>query len=73
MLAFFAIARRVSPGRLTKYAWDRLIPWAINLVKTRNVHLSMWKAAAGTSAACFSDSPALNGPAPGSSYAWACI
>ena len=37
------------------------------------MHLTMRKAAAGAGAACFSDSPALSGPVPGSSYAGACL
>ena len=48
MLAFVAIARRVSPGRLTEYAWDRLVQWGTYLVKTRDVHLTMRKVPAGT-------------------------
>ena len=71
MLVFVAIARRVSPGRLTEYALDRLVQWGTYLAKTRDVHLAMRKTAAGTGAACFSDSSALNGPVPGSSYAGA--
>jgi len=73
MLAFVAIARRVSPGRLTEYAWDRLVQWGSYLVKTRDVHLTMRKVPAGTEAACYSDSSALNGPVPGSSYGGACL
>ena len=42
-------------------------------MKTRDVHLAMRKAAAETGAACYSDSPALNGPVPGSSYGGACL
>ena len=68
-----AIARRVSPGWFTEYAWDRLVQWNGYLAKTRDVHLAMRKADAGTGAACFSDSPALNGPVPGRSYAGACL
>ena len=55
ILAFVAIARRVSPERFAEYSWDRLLHWAIYLAKTRDVHLAMRKAAAGTGAACFSD------------------
>ena len=73
MLTFVAIARRVSPGRLTEYAWDRLVQWGTYLVRTRDVHLAMRKAAAGTGAACYSDSSALNGPVPGRSYGGACL
>ena len=57
----------------TEYAWDRLGQWGTYLAKTRDVHLAMRKAAAETGAACFSDSPALNGPVPGSSYARECL
>ena len=67
MLAFVAIARRVSPGRFTECAWDRLVQWGAYLVNTGDVHLTMRRAAAGTGAACYSDSSALNGPVPGSS------
>jgi len=42
-------------------------------VRTRDVHLSMRKAAVGTGAACYSDSPEINGPVPGSSYGGACL
>ena len=42
-------------------------------MKTRNAHLTMRRAAAGTGAACFSVSSALNGPVPGSSYGGACL
>ena len=73
VLAFVAISRRVSPGRLAEYAWGRLIQWATYLAKTRDVYLAMHEAAAGTDAACFSDSPALNGPVPGCSCAGASI
>ena len=41
--------------------------------KTRDVHLAMRVAAAGTDAACFSDSFTLNGPISGSSYTGTCI
>ena len=41
LLAFVAIARRVSPWRFTEYAWDRLVLWGIYLAKTRGVHLTM--------------------------------
>ena len=50
-----------------------MIQWAIYLAKARDVHLTMRKAAARTGAACFFESPDLNGPAPGSSCAGACI
>ena len=73
MLAFVAIARRVSPVRFTEYAWDRLVQWGTYLVKTRGVHLAMRRTAAGEGAACFTDSLALNGLVPGSSYAGACM
>ena len=63
----------MSPGRFTKYAWDRLIKWENHLVMTRNVHLTMQEAAAGTKAACFLESPALNGQVSRSSCAGACI
>ena len=55
----------MSPGSFTEYAWGRLIQWMTTL--------AMREAAAGTDAACFSDSSALNGPIPESSYAGACI
>ena len=45
----------------------------IYLVKTRDVHLAMRKAAAGTGAVCFSDSSSLNGPVSRSSCAGACM
>ena len=51
MLAFVAIARRVSPGRFTECAWDRLVQWGAYLAKTKDAHLTMRKAAAGTGAA----------------------
>ena len=54
ILAFVAFAR-VSPERFTEYAWDRLVQWGAYLVKTRDVHLAMRRAATGTGAACFSD------------------
>ena len=73
MLAFVAIARRVSPGRFTEYAWGQLVQWGTYLVKTRDVHLAMRKAAAGAGADFFSNSSALNGPVPGSSCAGACM
>ena len=73
VLAFVVISRREIPGRFTEHAWNRLIQWATYLVKTSDVHLAMREATAGTGAACFSESPALNGPIPGSSYAGACI
>ena len=70
--AFVVISRRASPGRFIEYARDRLIQWATYLVNMSDVHLTI-REAVGTDAACFSDSPALNGPVPGSSYAGACI
>ena len=73
MPAFVAISRRVRRGPLTEYAWDRLFQWATYLAKPRDAHLAVRKAVAGTDAACFSDSSALNGPILGSSYAGACI
>ena len=72
-LAFVTIARRVSPGGFAEYAWDRLVQWGTYLAKTRDVHLAMRKAAAGTGAACFSVSSALNVPVPGNSCARVCM
>ena len=45
MLAIVAISRRVSPGRLPEYAWDRLIQWATYPAKTRDIQLTMREAA----------------------------
>ena len=73
MLGFVAVSRRVSPGRLTECAWDRLIQWARYLVNTKDLQLKMRKCPAGTNAAFFSDSSSLNGTAPGSSFGGACM
>ena len=40
-LGFVASSRRVSPGSLTEYAWDRLIQWARYLVNTKGVKHTM--------------------------------
>ena len=73
MLGFVAISRKVGPGRLTKYAWNRLVQWARYLVGTKGLLLTMRRCPAGTDAAFFSDSSSLNGPVPGSSYGGACM
>jgi len=73
MLGFVAISRRVGPGRLTKYAWSRLVQWARYLVGTKGLLLTMRRCPAGTDAAFFSDSSSLNGPVPGTSYGGACM
>ena len=73
MMDFVAISRRVSPGRLTEYAWDRLIQWARYLVNTKGPQLTMRKCLSRTNAGFFSDSSSLNGPVPGSSYDGACM
>ena len=44
MLGLVVVSRRVSPGRLTKYAWDRLIQWARYLVNTKDIHLERFGA-----------------------------
>ena len=69
MLGFVAISRRVSPGRLTEYAWGRLIQWARYLVK--NTQLAMRRCPPESGASFVSGSPSLNGPVPGSSNAGA--
>ena len=68
-----AISRRVSPGRLTEYAWDRPIQWARYLVNTKDIRLTMRQCPPESDAAFFSNSSSLNGPVPGSSYAGACM
>ena len=73
MLDFVAISRRVSPGRLTEYAWGRPIQWARHLVKTKDLQLAMRKCPLRTGAAFFSGPSSLNGPVPGSSYGGACM
>ena len=73
MLGFVAVSRRVSSGRLTQYAWDRLVPWARYLVNTKELLLTLRKCPAMADAAFISDSSLLNGPAPGSSYGGACM
>ena len=73
MLGFVAASRRVSSGRLTQYAWGRLVQWARYLVNTKELVITMRKCPAKADAAFFSDSSLLNGPAPGSSYGGACM
>ena len=68
MPGFVAVSRRVSSGRLTQYAWGRLVQWTRYLVNTKELLLTMRKCPAETGAAFFSDSSLLNGLAPGSSY-----
>ena len=73
MSGFVAVSRRVSPGKLTEYAWDRPIQWARYLINTKDLQLARRKCPTGTNTAFFSDSPSLNGPVPGSSYGGACM
>mmetsp|Transcript_4068 Transcript_4068/g.9683 ORF Transcript_4068/g.9683 Transcript_4068/m.9683 type:complete len:381 (-) Transcript_4068:53-1195(-) len=73
MLGFVAIPRRVSPGRLTEYAWGRLIQWARYLVNTKELQLTMRRCPPESDAAFLSDSSSLNGPVPGSSCGGACM
>mmetsp|Transcript_4066 Transcript_4066/g.9678 ORF Transcript_4066/g.9678 Transcript_4066/m.9678 type:complete len:95 (-) Transcript_4066:152-436(-) len=67
MLGFVTISRRVSPGRLTEYAWDRLIQWARYLANTKDTQLAVCRCPPESYAAFFSDPSSLNGPVPGSS------
>ena len=46
MLAFAALSQHVHPGRLTEYAWARLIGWAWYLVHTFGLQLTMRAAVA---------------------------
>ena len=73
VLGFVATLRRVSPGRLTEYAWDRPIQWARYLVSTKEIHLTMRQCPPEADATFFSDSSSLTGPVPGSSYGGACM
>ena len=73
MLWFVAISRRVSPGRLTEYAWDRFIRWGRCLVNTKGIQHTTRRCPPESVAAVFSYSSSLNGPVPGSSYAGACM
>ena len=73
VLGFVAISLRVSPGRLTEYAWDRPVQWARYLVNTQEIQFAMRRCPPEMGASFFSDSSSLNGPVPGSSYAGACM
>ena len=68
MMGYVAISRRLSPGQLTEYAWDKLIQWARFLVNTKDLQLTMRKCPSRTNATFFTGSTSLNGPVPGSSY-----
>ena len=73
MVGFVSISRRVSPGRLSEYAWEKPIQWTRYLVKTKDIQLSMRRCPPESGASFFSESTSLNGPIPRSSYAGACI
>ena len=34
LLGYVALTRRITPGQLTQYEWDRVVQWATYLVKT---------------------------------------
>ena len=73
VLGFVAISRRVSPGRLTEYAWDTLIQWAMYRANNKNIQLATRQCPPRTGAAFFSDFYSLNGPVLGISYDGACL
>ena len=72
LLGYAALARRTSLGRLTQYAWGRIVQWATYLVKVKDLKPTTRRAPPGAQAAFFSDLSAPNGPRPGSTYGGEC-
>ena len=73
MMGFLAISRRVSPGRLTGCAWERLIQLRSYLANAKELQLTIRKCPLRTGAALFSDASSLDVPFPGSNYGGACM
>ena len=65
MLGFVAISRCLSPGRLAKCAWGKLIQRERCLVNTKDTQLKMRQCPPRAGAAFFSDFYTLNDPVPG--------